>query len=151
VARVFDANLPKRFMTTYRLTRNLLNRVLGGVCGGIGSYLGVSAWWVRLAFIALTLTSPTFGILAYVLLWFTLPGQTLDDLPPILQPGEKYSPRYARPEMMLLLGMGAIIVGVIVLTQSRGLLAGPNGDLLAPGLLFLIGLVLLIKHLRGQA
>ena len=136
-------------MTTYRLTRNLLNRVLGGVCGGIGSYLGVSGWWVRLAFIALTLTSPAFGILAYILLWFTLPGQTLADLPPIVQPGEARPLRYARPETMLLLGMGAIIMGLIVLTQNRGLLTGPNGDLLAPGLLFVIGLVLLVKHLRG--
>jgi phage shock protein C len=137
-------------MTTSRLTRNLLNRVFGGVCGGIGSYLGVSAWWVRLAFVALTLTSPAFGILSYILLWFTMPGQTLDDLPPILQPGEKYTLRYARPETMLLIGLGAIIVGVIVLSQNRGLLAGPNGDLLGPAMLFLIGLVLLFKHLRGR-
>jgi phage shock protein C len=138
-------------MTTYRLTRNLLNRVLGGVCGGIGSYLGVSGWWVRLAFIALTLTSPAFGILAYVLLWFTLPGQTLADLPQIVQPGEAHPLRYARPETMLLLGIGAIIMGLVVLTQSRGLLLGPNGDLLGPALLFLIGLVLLVKHLRGRS
>jgi len=138
-------------MTTYRLTRNLLNRVLGGVCGGIGSYLGVSGWWVRLAFIALTLTSPAFGFLAYMLLWFTLSAQTLTDLPPIPRPGEIHPARYARPETMLLLGMGAIIMGLVVLTQSRGLLAGPNGDLLAPGLLFVIGLVLLFKHLRGRS
>src|SRR5689334_16363522 len=124
-------------MTSYRLTRNLLNRVLGGVCGGIGSYLGVSGWWVRLAFIALTLTSPAFGILLYILLWFTMPGQTLDDLPVIPRPDEARPVRYARPETMLLLGVGAIIMGLVVLTQSRGLLAGPNGDLLAPGLLFL--------------
>jgi phage shock protein C len=138
-------------MSTYRLTRNLLNRVLGGVCGGIGSYLGVSGWWVRLAFIALAVTSPIFAILAYILLWFVMPGQTLDDLPPILEPGQARQPRYSRPEAMLLLGIGAIGVGLIVLTQSRGLLAGPNGDLLGPSLLFVIGLVLLFKHLRGRS
>jgi len=96
-------------MVTDRLTRNMLNRVLGGICGGIGSYLGISAWWVRGAFIALMLTNFAFGLLLYILLWLLIPAQTLSDLPPILHPGEPRTPRYAKPEGMLLLGAGAIL------------------------------------------
>ena len=91
-------------MTTYRLTRNMLDRVLGGVCGGIGSYLSLSSWWVRAAFIALALTSFNFPVLLYILMWLVMPGQSLADLPPLLRPGEPRTPRYARPETVLALG-----------------------------------------------
>ncbi len=137
-------------MTTYRLTRNMLDRVLGGVCSGIGSYLGISGWWVRAAFVALALTSFLFALLLYLLLWMILPSQTLDDLPPILHPGEPRTPRYAQPETMLILGTVAIGVGIIVLVQNTGVLQAPQGDLLAPGMLLLIGMVLLLKQVRGR-
>jgi phage shock protein C len=136
-------------MNTYRLTRNMLNRVLGGVCGGIGSYLGISGWWVRLAFIALALASFNFTVLLYILFWLVIPGQALDDLPPILQPGEPRTPRYAQPETMLILGAAAIGIGILLLAQSTGALQAAQGDLLAPGMLLLIGLVLLLKQVRG--
>ena len=138
-------------MVTDRLTRNMLNRVLGGVCGGIGSYLGISGWWVRAAFAALVLTNVGLGLLLYVLLWFIIPGQTLADLPPILHPGEPRTPRYARPEGMLLLGAGTIVIGAVLLAQGAGILQGSASQLLTPGMLFIIGLVLLAKHLRGTA
>src|SRR5947209_8477368 len=111
-------------MQTYRLTRSMFDRVLGGVCGGIGRYLGVSGWWVRIAMIALALTSPAFGVLLYFLMWFIMPGQTLAEVPPILHRGEANPPRFARAEGLLLLGFGAIIVGAIVLAQGTGVLQG---------------------------
>jgi phage shock protein PspC (stress-responsive transcriptional regulator) len=138
-------------MTSYRLTRNLLDRVLGGVGGGIGAYMGISGWWVRLAFIALAFTSIWFAVLGYVLLWMLIPAQTLDEVPPILPPSESPQARFARPETMLILGALAIVIGVLVLAQSTGVMQGPQGDLLAPGMLFVVGLVLLVKHFRGRA
>jgi phage shock protein C len=138
-------------MTTYRLTRNLLDRVLGGVCGGIGDYIGLSGWWVRLAFLILTLISWPVGILGYVLLWMLLPSQALRDVPPIQQYGEDRPLRYSRAEGMLVVGMLAIVIGVVILLQSSGAFAGPQGDLLAPGMALVAGFVLMIKHVRGQA
>ncbi len=129
----------------------MLDRVFGGVCGGIGSYLGMSGWWPRVAFIALALTSFSFAVLLYLLLWVMMPGQSLADLPPLLRPGEPRTPRYARPETMLILGTATIAVGIIVLAQGTGVLQGVRGDLLGPVMLLLIGIVLLDKHLRGVA
>ncbi len=134
-------------MTRYRLTRNMLDRVLGGVCGGIGSYLGISGWWVRLTFVALAFTQLSFAVLAYLILWMLIPGQSLAELPPISETGEA---RYPRPETVLIIGMLAILIGVLILAQSAGFLRGPQGDLLAPAMLFLIGLILLTKHVRGR-
>jgi phage shock protein C len=137
-------------MKTLPLTRSALDRVLGGVCGGIGSYLGVSGWWVRGAFIALSLTTFGFGILLYLLLWVIIPGQGMSELPPILRPGEAPPPRFARPETTLILGTGAILVGIVVLAQG-GLLQGVRSDILAPITLLLIGFAVLLKHVRGTA
>lgn len=131
-------------MTGLRLTRNLLNRVFGGVCGGLGAYLGVSAWWVRAAFIALAVTIPGLGVLLYVLLWLIMPTQLLSDLLPI---GVE-QPRIARPETTLLLGAGVILVGVTALAYNLNILSGVKGDLLIPAMLFLIGLALLSRQLR---
>ena len=52
---------------------------------------------------------------------------------------------------MLALGAATIAVGIIVLAQAMGVLQGTRGDMLAPAMLALIGLVLLIKHVRGVA
>src|SRR5258708_16801566 len=116
-------------MRHYRLTRNMLDRVLGGVCGGIGGYLGISGWWVRLAAVALALTVPAVAAFTYMLLWLIIPGQSFADLPPVLRPGEAREPRYARPETMLILCALSILIGGVILTQTTHLPEGPNGDL----------------------
>ncbi len=132
-------------MGSYRLARSMLDRVLGGVCGGIGAYLGVSAWWLRAAFIALAVALPNLGILLYVLLWLILPAQTLLDL------ADNNRSRRVRPETTLLLGGGVILVGIIALADTLGVLNGLKGDLLTPALLFLIGLALLARQLPRRA
>lgn len=138
-------------MTSVRLTRNLMNRIFGGVCGGISSYLGISAWWVRAVFVVLTLTNWSIGLLIYLFFWMLMPSQTLRDLPPIVERGPKRTLRYPRAESLIVLGFATVLVGVLVLVQSAGTFLAPQGDLLAPGLLFLNGFVLFVKHLRGQA
>ena len=137
-------------MLTTRLTRSTVDRVFGGLCGGIGKYLGISGWWVRLAFVALIITDLAFGVLLYLLLWLLIPGQTFAELPPMGHFAPR-DPRYAQPETVLLLGGGAVAVGVILLVQSNGVLQGVGGDLFAPGLLLIIGLVVLIKQIGGRA
>ena len=38
-------------MEEKRLYKSKTNKVLGGVCGGIGEYFGVDPTWVRLAWV----------------------------------------------------------------------------------------------------
>lgn len=134
-----------RSSTRARFGRHPLDRVLGGVCGGIGASLGVSAWWPRAAFAALALSLPVFSILAYTLLWVILPGQSLADLPAI---GAR---RTLRPEGTLIIGVLTILAGMVALGATAGVFTLPNSgslSLLEPGMLLLLALALLIRQLR---
>ena len=55
------------------LTRSSDDKMVSGVSGGIGSYLGVDPVLVRVAFAVTTLTSG-IGLLAYLALWALVPS-----------------------------------------------------------------------------
>lgn len=56
------------------LRRSPCNRILGGVCGGIAEYFEISATFVRMLYILLSICSVAFpGILVYLILWFLIP------------------------------------------------------------------------------
>jgi phage shock protein PspC (stress-responsive transcriptional regulator) len=86
-----EASTPERTFPR-RLFRDTATRRIGGVCGGIASFIGMDPVWVRLAafapLILLILTAPfgweflssMFGVMlasvvaVYFLLWFTVPA-----------------------------------------------------------------------------
>jgi phage shock protein C len=55
-----------------RLYRSRNQRVIAGVCGGLGDYFGVDPTWVRLFFILFFIA---FGstLLLYIVLWIIVP------------------------------------------------------------------------------
>lgn len=58
--------------------RSESDRMLGGVCGGLGTYLGVDTTLVRLFFVILFFGSG-IGILAYLALWIIAPSESSID------------------------------------------------------------------------
>jgi phage shock protein C len=57
---------------TKRLYRSENNRVIGGICGGLGDYFGVDPVLVRLVFVALGLANG-LGVLIYFIMWLIVP------------------------------------------------------------------------------
>ena len=57
-----------------RLYRSRTNKVIGGVCGGLGDYFGIDPVLFRLAFVLLVIMFGT-GILAYLILWLIMPEE----------------------------------------------------------------------------
>lgn len=55
----------------HRLQRQ--NGMLAGVCGGLGAFFGIRAFWFRLLFVILALPGGIPGILPYVILWLVMP------------------------------------------------------------------------------
>jgi phage shock protein PspC (stress-responsive transcriptional regulator) len=61
-----------------RLYRNETDKILGGVCGGLASYLRIDPTIVRIVFALISFGAGT-GILLYILLWIILPSKPLVD------------------------------------------------------------------------
>ena len=54
-----------------KLYRSRSNKILGGVCGGIGEYLDIDPTIIRILWAVFGLSG--FGILAYFLSWLIIP------------------------------------------------------------------------------
>lgn len=56
--------------------RRSKNKMIAGVCGGIGEYLGIDPTIVRVGYVILSLVSAAFpGILVYIILWIVIPEE----------------------------------------------------------------------------
>jgi phage shock protein C len=55
------------------LRRSRSDRVVAGVCGGLGDFFGISAFWFRLAFLIALIPGGIPGLLPYILLWIIIP------------------------------------------------------------------------------
>jgi phage shock protein PspC (stress-responsive transcriptional regulator) len=61
-----------------RLYRDEADKILGGVCGGIGNYLRIDTSLVRILFAIITFGGFGAGILLYILMWIILPSRSLE-------------------------------------------------------------------------
>lgn len=122
----------------------MLDRVLGGVCGGLGTYLGINPWWVRLAFTGLTIFTLGTGILLYIALWTAMPEQKIVDLQRDDAPFE----HRGSPETLILIGAGVIVVGTLVMALNLGVFEQIDSTAVLPFAVILLGLVLLAQQLR---
>lgn len=65
----------KRIMETRRLTKSDDNRVLCGVCGGIGEYFSIDPVVIRLLWVVFCCLGGS-GIIAYIIAAIIIPGKT---------------------------------------------------------------------------
>jgi phage shock protein PspC (stress-responsive transcriptional regulator) len=59
-------------MSSKRIYRSDTERVIGGVCGGIGEYFNVDPTWVRVLFV-LSIFAKGLGLLGYLIAWIVIP------------------------------------------------------------------------------
>jgi phage shock protein PspC (stress-responsive transcriptional regulator) len=59
--------------STHKLRRSRRNRIIAGVCGGLGEFFGISPFWFRLLFLILLLPGGVPGILPYLIIWIVIP------------------------------------------------------------------------------
>ncbi len=62
-------------MEPKKLYRSRNDKMIGGVCGGLGEFLGVDPTLVRLAFVILAIFGGS-GILLYIIAWLIIPPAT---------------------------------------------------------------------------
>ena len=59
---------------THKLYRSRDDRMIGGVCGGLGDFFGMDPTLIRLLFVLLTLFGGS-GILVYIFMWLIVPEE----------------------------------------------------------------------------
>lgn len=62
----------QRVKTSKRMYRNSDDRVLGGVCSGLGAYFNIDPWIFRVLFIVFSVFFFT-GVVIYLILWIAIP------------------------------------------------------------------------------
>lgn len=56
-----------------KLRRSRSDRIIAGVCGGLGEFFGLNPIWFRLGFLILLIPGGLPGLVPYILLWLIIP------------------------------------------------------------------------------
>jgi phage shock protein C len=120
--------------STRLFRRSRTDRVIAGVCGGVGRYLGVDPVLIRVAFVVLAIAGGG-GFLLYVLGWILIPEEKEGE-----QIGENTPP--SADMARLVFGGALIAIGVILLL---GLSLPSIGKYLWPLALIAIGVALIVR------
>jgi phage shock protein C len=145
-----------------RLMRSRSDYMIGGVCGGLGKFLGIDPSLVRIFFVLLTLGSG-IGVMAYLVLWIVLPredrleegqnGMSREEFANrARQVGQEMGEVMRRPDTRSIrfIGIALVLGGVFFLLQNLHIswLRWLNSDILWPVLLVIGGAALLVRALR---
>jgi phage shock protein C len=81
--------------TPYKqLRRPLDDRIVAGVCSGVGRYLGVDPVLIRIGFAVLAILTWGTALLAYPVMWFIMPDEPAP-VPPVWR--EPTDPSWGQP------------------------------------------------------
>jgi phage shock protein C len=133
-------------VSNQRLYRSSSNKMIAGVCGGLGKYFSVDATIVRLVFLLLLFLGGS-GFLLYLILWIIVPEEQQAGAAPqeVIQANTQDLAQSAARNGPLIFAVLLIFLGVWFLLQN--LLHIDLGQLW-PVILIVIGLALLIPALR---
>jgi phage shock protein C len=117
--------------------RSRTERVVAGVCGGVGRYLGVDPVLLRIAFIILALANG-LGVIAYVVAWVAIPEE---------RPGQPLAsaPEPRRETGRLVLGGSLVVLGLVLLLDR---LAPSLDELFWPVAVVAVGVAIMLVGLR---
>jgi phage shock protein C len=90
------------------LVRSREDRVLAGVCGGLGRYLAVDPLVVRLITVAFILSG--VGVLAYIIAWIVIPEAP--------SASESAAPTYDQRTTVIVIGGAMIAIGALFVVRQ---------------------------------
>ena len=106
-------------MENIKLYRSIPDRMIGGVCGGLGTFLNIDPIFVRLLFVLLLFGS-NFGFLLYLVLWIIIPEEgkaygfkddSLGDKVKSMGDDIQQAVTQPHPQAGLIMGVGLIVIG----------------------------------------
>lgn len=138
-----------------KLTRSQTNRVISGVCGGIGEFLGIDPTIIRILFVIVTMAGGS-GFLLYIILAVVLPeaGAPAESWEKSV---ERNAEQFAKSIENMGTGMGQTaksVIGIAMIAFGFFFLMGNlnitlfNPTMIFPVVLILIGLTIIFKAIR---
>ena len=108
-------------MENRKLSRNTMNKVIGGVCSGLANFFGLDVALVRIAFV-IAFMFASFGFWLYIILWIVLPvdGQQStvnsqqSESEPVSEPVSKSESKVKS----ILAGSFVILIGLLFLINN---------------------------------
>jgi phage shock protein C len=154
-----------------RLYRSSTQKMIAGVCGGLGEYFEIDPTLVRIVYVLVTIaTGVLLGLALYVMLWLIVPSeasvgksvresmrenvdemaQSARDIGNGVQATLRGTPREGthRMEPAVLAGLILVGIGILFLLVNLDILGWLRWARLWPLILIVIGLLLLFR--RGQ-
>jgi phage shock protein C len=150
-----------------RLFRLRSNRMIAGVCGGLGEYLGIDPTFVRIFFVLLALSNG-LGVLVYLLMWIIIPPEDKAriSLPDAARTGAdeiaeqarsmgvdlRHAVRSPNSQTWMYIGVGLILLGLFALLDKLpwAWLRWLNWNFFWPVLLVLAGVALIVRYFRNE-
>lgn len=139
------------------LLRSKENRIIAGVCGGLGDFFKIDPTVIRIIFILITLFGGSGGLL-YIILWLIIPSENKDKEPKdlirdnakeikdetkeLIKKGKDYS---KKEEGRFFIGITLMILGVMFLLENFSIFRFQHLFRLWPLILIAIALGILFK------
>ena len=104
-------------MENRKLSRNSMNRVIGGVCSGLAEFFGLDVALVRIAFV-IAFMFASFGFWLYIILWIVLPVEGQQST---VNSQQSESESVSKPESKVksvLAGSFVILIGLLFLVNN---------------------------------
>jgi phage shock protein PspC (stress-responsive transcriptional regulator) len=152
-----------------RLYRSNSNKMLGGVCGGLGNYFHIDPTYIRLFFVILTVAGG-FGVPLYLILWVVIPPE--GHVTPLGQ-GDQFNKEEFKDRagmmrddfvgavsapnknVVRIVGIGLVVGGAFLVLRQFDIswlnwLDRINGSVVWAVLILLAGVALLVRGTRGE-
>lgn len=139
-----------------RLYRSRNNKIIGGVCGGIGEYLNIDPIMIRLVWGILFFIGGT-GLLGYLIAWIIIPERIWDpgfgpdsEENNQVKPGTGYAPQLLIGLFLVFIGAGLLIRDWWYLDQIFRDIFRFSWRYLFPALLIGLGIYIIVKRDRPE-
>lgn len=157
VSTTANETADKKFSSS-RLYRSEKNRIIAGVCGGLGEFFGIDPSLVRLLFVLIIIFGGS-GILLYIVLWIILPtesevkGSTEDHIKANVEEIRNKAESFASGlkteksanDNKAWWGVFVLIIGLLFLFSNFGFFGFFNWGKFWPVILIVFGVFLLTK------
>ncbi len=157
-----------------RLYRSETDKIIGGVCGGLGKHLKIDPLILRIAFVFLAIIGNGVGVITYLIFWALMPVERMSDLDQeevmrqnISEIGQRAKQLGAdakqalgrgwpeawsdrRGNGMLLGGILLVSIGLVVLLGNLGVFGWLHIGKLWPLMIIALGVVVLLNNLKEK-